>query len=369
MGLSTGPGHAPAFDRERSRIFLEKADHALPDARLAVLRSMDDEALGIDGAFLRDAMSAFGIASPARISRADAQGTFHRLYEVGEPGREPRLLRVAALAGTSAADLMALECRVMTALRADGFPVPACEFREVAQGDAARGVHLVEHARGVSLTAIDGDEAPMQVALGWVARFLADLHRVRGTGFGPISLAAFRNSEATGRSGFAGVHGHWDDYVWVRLEEHLRSCEACGAITTREAADIAARFAAARPALRSAQDCALLHGDPGSHNFLIDESGIRAVIDWEDALLGDPLFDLASLCTFHPERRHAAIWSAYGASLEPGGEAWTRFWLYFLRIALAKTVHRHRFAYADRPGRPPASRRIQLALQRLEGAR
>jgi len=42
-----------------------------------------------------------------------------------------------------------------------------------------------------------------------------------------------------------------------------------------------------------------------------------------------------------------------------------RFWTYFLRVALAKTVVRHNLGLRDRPGRPPASRRIQLALDRL----
>jgi len=358
------PGRATAFDGERSRIFLEKADLVLADARLASLRSTGDEALGIDGGLLRDAMAAFGIAASTQVSRAPTQGTFHRLYDVREPGAAPRLLRVAALAGSSASDLMALECRVMTALRAHGFPVPACEYRELKHADAPRGLHLLERAAGKSLTAIDDDEERMLVALGGVGRFLARLHAVSGTGFGPISLARFGDAERPEDSPFPGVHAHWDDYVFVRLEEHLVACESAGAITGSEASDIAARFAAARATLRG-QASALLHGDPGSHNFMVDETGVRAVIDWEDALLGDPLFDLASLCTFHPERRHAAIWSAHGTVPAAGSDTWTRFWLYFLRISLAKTVHRQRFAYADRPGRPPASQRIQLALKRL----
>ena len=157
-----------------------------------------------------------------------------------------------------------------------------------------------------------------------------------------------------------------DAYVGLRLDEHLRACEDASAIDASERARITAQFEAAGPALRS-QPSALLHGDPGSHNFIVEGESIRGVIDWEDALLGDPLFDLASLCTFHPERRHRAIWDAYGVGFVPGHDAWRRFWLYFLRIALARTVHRARFGYGERPGRACASRRIQLALDRMEG--
>jgi aminoglycoside phosphotransferase (APT) family kinase protein len=348
---------ATAVDRQRRGVFLEKADLALPDERLAALRSAPDESLGIDAAFLRDAMDAFGISPSVRCTRAAAQGTFHRLYDIDAADGEAKLLRVAVLPGDAAAQVMALEARLAESLRGQGFAVPACEYRGIARAGQVRGTHLMERAAGQALTTLDDDEPRMQAGLAQVARFLARLHAVRGTGFGPLSVdpgAMLR-----------GVHERWEDYVLLRLDEHLRACEATGAMTSSEARAAMQCFDKGRALLRE-QPAVLLHGDPGSHNFMVDASGeIRAVLDWEDALLGDPLFDLASLCTFHPERRHAGIASAYGETLTPGSDAWRRFWLYFLRIALAKTVHRQRFGYADAPGRAPASRRIQLALQRL----
>jgi aminoglycoside phosphotransferase (APT) family kinase protein len=307
-------------------------------------------------------MGAFGIPEGTAVERAAGQGTFHRLYDVREPGHAARLLRVATLPGERAANLMALEADVMAALRREDFPVPACVFRAVPQGGVPRGVHLVERAEGVSLTTLDADEARMQVALADVARFLKRLHAQWGERFGPLRIEALRIKRRATRPIFAAVHDRWMDYLRVRLDEHLGACAAAGDITRAEAARIDALFD--RRGLRVDRP-ALLHGDPGSHNFLVDGSGIRGVIDWEDALSGDPIFDLASLCTFHPERRHAGIWAAYGVQIAPGNPEWKRFWLYFLRIALAKTVHRRRFAYADTPGRPPAARRIQQALERL----
>jgi aminoglycoside phosphotransferase (APT) family kinase protein len=247
---------------------------------------------------------------------------------------------------------MAMECRLMDILRAKGLPIPACEHRDVAPG---RGVHLVERGQGTSVTELEGDEPRMLQALERVGEFLARLHGLPGAGFGPLSAAALEEGR------FAGVHERWEDYVRRRLADHVRTCRERGALTAEEAVEIESRFGA----LDGGSASALLHGDPGSHNFLVDASGVRAVIDWEDALLGDPLFDVASLCTFHPERRHPAIWAGYGAAPRAGSGEWTRFWLYFLRLALAKTVHRFRFAYPDRPDRPPASQRIQLALARL----
>lgn len=295
-------------------------------------------------------MNAFGIDPAARPSRCASQGTFHRLYAV-----DGSLLRIAvtpAKAGAQSTELMSLESRLMSSLRARGLPIPACEYREVH----SRGVHLIERVEGESLTALDADEPRMVDALGWVARFLARLHEIRGNGFGPLST--------TSDGQLIGLHGRWADYLTVRLDNHVSACKAASDVSMDEASEIRSLFTAHRRLLEG-QPPALLHGDPGSHNFIVDGSGICGVIDWEDALLGDPLFDLASLCTFHPERRHAAVLSAYGVHLDPATEPFKRFWLYFLRIALAKTVHRRRFACADVAGRPPASRRIQLALERL----
>jgi aminoglycoside phosphotransferase (APT) family kinase protein len=298
-------------------------------------------------------MKAFGIPAGTPVVRAQAQGTFHRLYEVTPPGRGASFLRISALAGEHPARLMAMECRLMDVLRGKGLPIPACEHRDIAYD---RGVQLIERGSGVSMTQLEGDEPRMLQALEWVGGFLARLHRLRGSGFGPLSHGA----------SLAGVHSQWVQYVWLRLPEHVQLCLERGAVSDAEAREIA-RLADDR--LIADAPSALLHGDPGSHNFLVDESGVRAVIDWEDALLGDPLFDIASLCTFHPERRHPAIWAGYGTGPHAGESEWTRFWLYFLRISIAKTVHRYRFSYPDRPDRPPASQRIQLALARLrEGA-
>jgi hygromycin-B 4-O-kinase len=43
-----------------------------------------------------------------------------------------------------------------------------------------------------------------------------------------------------------------------------------------------------------------VHGDFGSNNVLTDGRCITGVIDWEEALIGDPLFDLAGVLFWRP---------------------------------------------------------------------
>lgn len=45
---------------------------------------------------------------------------------------------------------------------------------------------------------------------------------------------------------------------------------------------------------------ALVHADFGSNNVLTDGRGITAVIDWSEAMYGDPLYDIANILFWRP---------------------------------------------------------------------
>lgn len=339
-------------------MFLAKADVELPDRTLRGLRTASDAELGIDARLLDAARAALAVPGDARLRKLDASGTFHRLFVLERGARPEGVMRVASLPGEPWTGLMRMESDASAFLRGHGLPVPECRFATVGDGANARGVSWVEWLDGETVSARDADDEATAARLELAAGFLAALHRIRGEGFGPLAFA--------GASRPRGACPAWGDYVLSRLDEHVEACTGIGAITADEGARIAALFRAA--ALEGDLDAepAFLHGDPGGHNFIVNDRQLAGAIDWEDALLGDPLFDLASFCTFQPPRRHARMLAAYGVALEAGSPPWRRFWLYFLRIALAKTVHRYRFGYGDVPGRAPASARIQAALGKLD---
>ena len=112
----------------------------------------------------------------------------------------------------------------------------------------------------------------------------------------------------------------------------------------------------------------LLHGDLGSHNVLTDGDRLLGLIDWEDAVAGDPVYDIAFWATFHPAARRTIFLTGYRDVRALPDDFPLRFWLYFVRIALAKAVHRRRFGYPDRPDRPTAAQRIRSALDELARA-
>ena len=81
----------------------------------------------------------------------------------------------------------------------------------------------------------------------------------------------------------------------------------------------------------------LVHGDYRTGNYLADESGVTAILDWEGAHLGDPVEDLGWLCVkswrFGAVDRPAGgfgsreeLWSAYqragGIAVDPARAHW-----------------------------------------------
>ncbi|MFZ5778626.1 MAG: phosphotransferase family protein [Pseudomonadota bacterium] len=81
----------------------------------------------------------------------------------------------------------------------------------------------------------------------------------------------------------------------------------------------------------------LVHGDYRTGNYLADETGVTAILDWEGAHLGDPVEDLGWLCVkswrFGAVDRPAGgfgsretLWSAYesagGAKVDPARAHW-----------------------------------------------
>ncbi|MFI4998969.1 MAG: phosphotransferase family protein [Reyranellales bacterium] len=81
----------------------------------------------------------------------------------------------------------------------------------------------------------------------------------------------------------------------------------------------------------------LVHGDFRTGNYLADESGVTAILDWEGAHLGDPVEDLGWLCVkswrFGAVDRPAGgfgsreeLWAAYeragGAKVDPARARW-----------------------------------------------
>lgn len=345
----------------RRAMFYPKSDLAVDDALLRALARPADPADG--RALARRALAAtLELAEEAvEVVPLAQQGTFHHVFAGGAHGAAAWVVRLNRL--PQVADLqLHVDAIASAALTAAGLAHARVRCVDCSRTLVATDFEVLERVPGESLSAFDADDARIAPHLTALAQALRAAHAIRGSGYGFIDIAG---RAARGDTALTGLHARWSGYLATRLPEHLRVLASHGVMSATQADAAAARFAAARSALDAAPAC-LLHGDPGNHNALAGPDGTVTLVDWEDALLGDPLYDLAFWATFHPERRWDAFFAAYfGAPWQPTAA----FWLYFLRVAIAKTVHRLRFGYVDRPGRPPAAARIQRGLAALAAAR
>ncbi len=168
-------------------------------------------------------------------------------------------------------EVMAKEHRVLTVLHAAGLAVP--EPYLLTDGVVAPALLMAWIDGSTEVTV---DELP--AALDQMARFLAALHGVDGAALRSVALETIEDPRvAAARSLPATELGH------------------------RVQALLAARVGEPERNRR-----VLLHGDYWPGNVLWHDRRLAAVLDWEDACIGDPLADLATarvelLCQYGEE--------------------------------------------------------------------
>src|SRR5262249_39402506 len=159
-----------------------------------------------------------------------------------------------------------------------------------------------------------------------------------------------------------GSHINWRDYIFSRLEHHVAICRHAELLDESQSNRILAVFDSMAASL-TRRPLRLLHGDPGAHNICVGPNppSVPGFLGCEDALVGDPLFEVGMVSSFQPPRRMPDFLAGYGLP-EPNHDQSRLIALYFLRIALSKTVHRLRFGIGDLPGRTPGHHRLYRGL-------
>jgi aminoglycoside phosphotransferase (APT) family kinase protein len=348
-------------------VFLLKADIDLADDVLHALRAADSSDRPPDAAVVTTSVRRVTGSNVVRVGRA-VRGTFRWVVFADlEPGLRVAV-RVNRLAHPHLVDGLERETALTPLLRAGGVPVPAVLGADLEGQDAGAPFVVVERVAGRTLAAIDDDSAVAESAvltgLKNLGATLRVLHSTQGSGAGPIST----DRTAGIASHPTGLADSWGAFIGLNLDRHLEACVAAGVLASADASRAAALCSRTiDPAVDTGR---LLHGDPGGHNVVLGPGGeVNGLVDWEDALVGDPVFDVASAALFQPERRWSALFEGYWASPTLPPDSAERFWQYQLRIAIARTVVRARLGLSDRPDREPAATRLHRAIAELGGER
>jgi aminoglycoside phosphotransferase (APT) family kinase protein len=226
---------------------------------------------------------------------------------------------------------------------------------------------ILEKAEGRRLRDEHLDDPLFPKVVEKLGRKLGMLHTLPAptAGWGVIDHDTFYET-----GNLTGSAPSWRDFIEANLESHVREAYDNHALDARTRDFVLMLFARRRDCHTDTCCRSLLHGDIGSHNifFALDRGKPRmtAVIDWEDALVGDPVFDVASFASFF--RMHQFL-GAFLRGYREVSTTWDddfeeRLWTYYVRILLAKALQNRRLS-RDKPEASVYAPRIAMAVENL----
>ena len=149
--------------------------------------------------------------------------------------------------------------------------------------------------------------------------------------------------------GFVGLHTSNEDYYFLNFDQHLSFLVEHGFLADAEATQVASAVQPHHALLRDTAPV-LVHKDLALWNVLGTPNEAVAIIDWDDAVGGDPMDDLSLLACFHPAACVDAAMQAYAEERSLPDQHMTRFWLHLLRNLLVKSVIRVGAGYFEQSG-------------------
>ncbi|MFN8638323.1 MAG: aminoglycoside phosphotransferase family protein [Dehalococcoidia bacterium] len=217
------------------------------------------------------------------------------------------------------------EARLLPALEARGLPVP-------------RGARLLRDERGTVLGALQSliegvplRQLPPYSGVRWVlaveiGRFLQRLHATPLQGAGSVEAWAAGGTRPAWAPPGDGSGDMWSDHYVPLIEQAARRLPSASARWL----EARARRFVEQGGMASAPR-ALIHGDCSSeHLLIVKERTLAGVIDWADAMVGDPALDFAALLSASSRSLVKAVLEAYtleGGSVDADAKRRVQFYL------------------------------------------
>lgn len=240
---------------------------------------------------------------------------------------------------------MLAESRLMELAAARGVPVPRVHHVDVSCTTAPFRFQLMDYVAAPSLNAhhrdgtLDTDAVAFQLG-----RVLCCLHGIALPGFGFIDV------ERLAREGtVCGLDSGYPAYFNRRLDEHLGYLVQHDLVSAAAAAEIRSLLERHAPRLVRRQGV-LVHRDPALWNVLGTPDRVTAIIDWDDAVAGDPADDLGILACFYDEAFMNRVMAGYAGDTGLTDDFRCRMALHTLRNMLWKTKLRHALGYFEKGG-------------------
>jgi len=349
------PRASDAVPTSRSNIYYWKCDNPLPvEEKLVYNRKYEV-------ADIRPLVTEIGReffqTEEVRVRSAGGEGN-HYTYVIEAGGRE---VFFRADDGKIADDYMVAEGAAMRLAQQHGVRVPEVYHCDVSLARHPVRFQIMELLAGQPLNNFHRRQTLDKESVGAeLGTMLARLHGVQLDGFGFLDTRVLLD---TGR--LKGLDLSNRDFFGKRLDDHLRQLRDSGFLTAAQAGDIE-KVLVRHMHLLDIPQGSLLHKDIAFWNIIGTENRIEAIIDWDDAIIGDPADDLAVLRCFFGDDILGPVYRAY-AEIHPMDDAFRlRTSLYLVRNMLWKAVIRSFMKYFEIDGdfflaRPDGGRSLREA--------
>jgi len=325
----------PADGHPRSRIYYWKCDRPAAFHGTAADFARDDSEGPLRAAL---AESLFG-AEPFDMQPGRGQGN-HITWEASA-GEKRFFIRIDD--GPERDDYLEVESRILDEVRTAGVPAPRVFHCDAGRQRTPFAWHALELVPAVDLNQLHKQGTlDLNYVAGAVGEAMARWQGVAVERFGPFCPATLRR---TGR--LVGFHRHYADYFNLNLSRHLHFLTERGFLPSSEA-DALRREMTRHEGLLALERGCLVHKDLALWNVLGTSREIAAVIDWDDAIAGDPSDDLSLLGCFHDGKVLQSVMAGYGSLRPLPADFRRRFWLHLMRNMIVKAVIRVGAGYFER---------------------
>ena len=167
-----------------------------------------------------------------------------------------------------------------------------------------------------------------------IGKYIAQYSQIKFEGYGMFDEKAVKINLLKGtKKTFYG-------YVTTCLENDIKYLNDVNVISKTTGEEIVKLFEEYKPIINSVKKGSLVHHDLADHNIFFKEDKITGIFDWETAVSGDPILDLASCPTwrtFYP--REEILVEGYKSVIKLPNFFTEKMNIYRLRTMLWKIVY------------------------------
>lgn len=315
------------YDSLRQQTYMSKADY--PINRNAGLDP------GNDAELCRILSHYLPIPASGNAVVMDPLGTFHRVYRINTKAGK-FIVKLNAFPDQFADLSFVSDLWIQALLAQHRLPHLDIMAVDVTREFVGTEIQIQREITGITAYEMYSRKNLSVSVVQELGKRIAKIHTISCSGFGPLSIASLTNyTEAR------GLHRTWFDYLETKLDDHVEYCIRQG-ILKSTSLQVWQKLLKTIKRKVNVNRGSLLHGDIANHNILVHNDSVRVLIDWEDAILGDPVYDVAYWGTAsfgHEDWVAGFLKGYYPAGTVPKGRELS-YWFYYARISLAKAVIR-----------------------------